>query len=66
MEPEGKNLEACLGARARLWSDPPQFLDTIAEGIMTQQVTYKLHTHLQPVVFGSGNHYSLFFNRLGS
>ena len=39
MEPEGKNLEACLGARARLWSDPPQFLDTIAEGIMTQQVT---------------------------
>ena len=40
VEPEGKNLEACLGARARLWSDPPQFLDTIAEGIMTQQVTH--------------------------
>ena len=40
VEPEGKNLEASLGARARLWSDPPQFLDTIAEGIMTQQVTH--------------------------
>ena len=40
MEPEGKNLQASLGARARLWSDPPQFLDTIAEGIMTQQVTH--------------------------
>ena len=32
VEPEGKNLSACLKAKQRLWSDPPQFLDTIAEG----------------------------------
>ena len=37
VEPEGKNLGECLASRERLWPNPPQFLDTIAEGIMTQQ-----------------------------
>ena len=37
VEPEGKNLGKCLSSRERLWPNPPQFLDTIAEGIMTQQ-----------------------------
>ena len=37
VEPEGKNLGECLASRKRLWPNPPQFLDTIAEGIMTQQ-----------------------------
>ena len=32
VEPKGKNLEPCLKAKQRLWSDPPQFIDTIAEG----------------------------------
>ena len=38
VEPKGKNLEPCLKAKERLWSNPPQFVDTIAEGIKTQQV----------------------------
>ena len=38
VEPQGKNLSESLLRRERLWSNPPQFLDTIAEGIMTQQV----------------------------
>ncbi len=37
VEPKGKNLEPCLKSGKRLWSDPPQFVDTIAEGIRTQQ-----------------------------
>ena len=32
VEPEGKDLEKCIRAKERLWTDPPQFLDTIAEG----------------------------------
>ena len=39
VEPKGKELEPCLKAKQRLWSNPPQFIDTIAEGIMTQQVS---------------------------
>ena len=39
VEPEGKNLGECLSSRKRLWPNPPQFLNTIAEGIMTQQAT---------------------------
>jgi len=39
VEPKGKELEPCLKAKERLWSNPPQFIDTIAEGIMTQQVS---------------------------
>ncbi len=42
VEPLGKNLGPCLKAKKRLWSDPPQFIDTIAEGIMTQQVLDEL------------------------
>jgi len=38
VEPVGKNLKECLDSRQRLWPNPPQFLNTIAEGIMTQQV----------------------------
>ena len=36
--PQGKMLEECLSTGERLWPNPPQFLDTIAEGIKTQQV----------------------------
>ncbi len=38
VEPVGKELGKCLKAKERLWPDPPQFLNTIAEGIKTQQV----------------------------
>jgi len=37
IEPKGKELGPCLKAQQRLWSNPPQFIDTIAEGIKTQQ-----------------------------
>lgn len=38
VEPVGKELAKSLASRERLWENPPQFLDTIAEGIKTQQV----------------------------
>lgn len=38
VEPTGKDLSPSLKAGQRLWPNPPQFLDTIAEGIKTQQV----------------------------
>ena len=38
VEPEGKDLWKSLKNKERLWPNPPQFLKTIAEGIMTQQV----------------------------
>jgi len=38
VEPKGKDLWRSLEARERMWPNPPQFLNTIAEGIMTQQV----------------------------
>ncbi|KAL5016660.1 hypothetical protein ScPMuIL_006249 [Solemya velum] len=38
VEPKGKNLEACLRSGERLWPNPPQFVDTIAEGIRIQQL----------------------------
>jgi len=38
VEPEGKNLQNCIDAKERLWENPPQFLNTIAEGIKTQQL----------------------------
>ena len=38
VEPMGKELQPSLQAKKRLWSDPPLFIDTIAEGIKTQQV----------------------------
>ena len=38
VEPEGKDLWKSLKNRERMWPNPPQFLNTIAEGIMTQQV----------------------------
>jgi len=37
VEPLGKQLRPCLESGQRLWSDPPSFINTIAEGIMTQQ-----------------------------
>lgn len=37
IEPEGKNLGPCLKTKSRLWNNPPQFVNTIAEGIKTQQ-----------------------------
>ena len=39
--PQGKMLEECLSSGERKWPDPPQFLDTIAEGIKTQQLGMK-------------------------
>ena len=38
VEPEGKDLWRSLKSKERLWPNPRQFLNTIAEGIMTQQV----------------------------
>ncbi|XP_064602726.1 serine racemase-like [Liolophura sinensis] len=38
VEPVGKDLEHCLREGKRLWPNPPTFLDTIADGIKTQQV----------------------------
>jgi len=38
VEPEGKDLWRSLESKERMWPNPPQFLNTIAEGIMTQQV----------------------------
>lgn len=38
VEPEGKDLEKCLRAGERLWPNPPQFVDTIADGIRIQQL----------------------------
>ena len=38
VEPVGKNLSECLKSGERKWPDPPQFLNTIAEGIKTQQL----------------------------
>ena len=38
VEPKGKDLGVCLQAKKRLWKNPPQFVDTIAEGIRNQQV----------------------------
>ena len=40
VEPKGKELQPCLKSKKRLWSNPPQFINTIAEGIMTQQVKF--------------------------
>jgi len=38
VEPVGKNLSECLKSGERKWPNPPQFLNTIAEGIKTQQL----------------------------
>ena len=38
VEPGGKDLWPCIQQKKRLWPNPPQFIDTIAEGIRTQQV----------------------------
>ena len=38
VEPAGKFLEKSLRSQKRLWPNPPQFLDTIADAIRTQQV----------------------------
>ncbi|XP_046379215.2 probable serine racemase [Haliotis rufescens] len=37
VEPEGKMMEKCLKTGERLWPNPPQYLDTIADGIRLQQ-----------------------------
>ena len=56
VEPRGKDLGPCLKAKQRLWSNPPQFIDTIAEGIKTQQVihffTFKPKTSLKMLTIG--------------
>ncbi|KAK3084682.1 hypothetical protein FSP39_017330 [Pinctada imbricata] len=38
VEPEGKHCEKCLRSGLRLWSDPPEVIDTIADGIRSQQL----------------------------
>ncbi|XP_052798377.1 probable serine racemase isoform X2 [Mya arenaria] len=37
-KPFGKDLERCLREGKRLWPEPPQYVDTIAEGIRIQQL----------------------------
>ncbi|XP_022344490.2 serine racemase-like [Crassostrea virginica] len=38
VEPEGKMCEMCLKTGKRLWPETPQFLDTIADGLIVQQL----------------------------
>lgn len=38
VEPEGKMAEQCLRSGQRLWPNPPKFLNTIADGIILQQL----------------------------
>ncbi|CAL1544584.1 unnamed protein product [Lymnaea stagnalis] len=38
--PKGKKLEECLRTGTRPWEGPPQYLDTIADGIRLQQTGY--------------------------
>ncbi|KAK3083742.1 hypothetical protein FSP39_002440 [Pinctada imbricata] len=38
VEPNGKNCQECLKREERLWPNPPQYLDTIADGIRIQQL----------------------------
>ncbi|CAG2251090.1 SRR [Mytilus edulis] len=38
VEPEGKMAEKCMRSGERLWPNPPKFLDTIADGIILQQL----------------------------
>ncbi|XP_062621024.1 serine racemase-like [Saccostrea cucullata] len=38
VEPEGKMCEICLQTGKRLWPNPPQFLNTIADGLKLQQL----------------------------
>ncbi|XP_061196425.1 probable serine racemase [Saccostrea echinata] len=38
VEPEGKMCEQCLRTGKRLWPNPPQFLNTIADGLKLQQL----------------------------
>lgn len=38
VEPEGKDAQKCLMAGERLWPNPPRFVETIADGIRTQQL----------------------------
>ena len=51
VEPRGKDLGPCLKAKQRLWSNPPQFIDTIAEGIKTQQVIHFLLLNRKHLIF---------------
>ncbi|MPC15634.1 putative serine racemase [Portunus trituberculatus] len=45
VEPAGKFLEKSLRSQERLWPNPPQFLDTIADAIRTQQTFEKVFLH---------------------
>nr|XP_053645541.1 probable serine racemase isoform X2 [Cherax quadricarinatus] len=38
VEPYGKLLQRSLKSKQRLWPDPPQFIDTIADALRTQQL----------------------------
>lgn len=38
--PKGKRMEECLRSGKRPWQGPPQYLDTIADGIRLQQTGY--------------------------
>lgn len=38
VEPEGKMCEKCLRTGTRLWPETPQFLETIADGLIIQQL----------------------------
>ena len=43
-------LEKCLRAGERLWPDPPQFLDTIAEAIKLQPPGFNTFNILKELV----------------
>ncbi|XP_041348130.1 probable serine racemase [Gigantopelta aegis] len=59
VEPEGKHMEKCLREGKRLWSDPPKYLDTIADGIRLEQpgqLTFPILTQLvEKEVFSLNN-----------
>lgn len=40
IEPEGKELQKNLESKERLWPDPPQFLETIADSIRIEQLGF--------------------------
>ncbi|KAK3848915.1 hypothetical protein Pcinc_044311 [Petrolisthes cinctipes] len=42
VEPFGKMLEQSLKSKQRLWPNPPQFLNTIADAIRTQQFVFSV------------------------
>lgn len=55
VEPVGKELQKSLEAKERLWTDPPKYLDTVADSIRLQAVGDTVFPivceHAEPKVF---------------